>query len=68
MYIIIGFNGNSISTVEHILSACYGLELDNIYIDLDSNEVPVYDGSALNLDMLVKSGIQEQSNINSLLK
>ena len=62
-------NGNSISTVEHILSACYGLELDNIYIDLDSNEVPVYDGSASEfVDMLVKSGIQEQSEYKQFIK
>lgn len=39
--------GNSVSTVEHILSALYALEIDNVYIDIDSNEIPVYDGSAL---------------------
>ena len=38
--------GNFISTVEHILSALYGLEIDNVFIDLDSNEVPVCDGSS----------------------
>ena len=40
-------NGNNISTVEHILSALHGLEIDNVYIDLDSNEVPVCDGSSI---------------------
>ena len=39
-------NGNSVSTVEHILSALYALEIDNVIIELDSNEIPVYDGSA----------------------
>ena len=40
-------NGNTVSTVEHILSALYGLEIDNIFIDLNSNEVPVCDGSSM---------------------
>ena len=31
--------GNTISTIEHILSALYAFNIDNIYIDLDSNEV-----------------------------
>ncbi len=30
--------GNTISTVEHILSACYGLEIDNIFIDTFCND------------------------------
>lgn len=38
--------GNSVSTVEHILSALYALDIDNVYIDIDSNEIPVYDGSS----------------------
>ena len=33
--------GVMLSTVEHILSALYGLELDNVYIDIDSLEVPI---------------------------
>ncbi len=37
---------NSVSTVEHILSALYAFEIDNVYIDIDSNEIPVYDGSS----------------------
>ena len=41
--------GNTISTVEHILSALYGLDIDNVFIDLDNNEVPVNDGSSKSL-------------------
>ena len=48
-------NGNTVSTVEHILSALYGLEIDNIFIDLNSNEVPVCDGSSMMfVDLLQK--------------
>ena len=35
-----------ISTVEHLLSAFYGIGLDNAYVDLDNLEVPILDGSA----------------------
>ncbi len=35
-----------ISTVEHLLSALYGMEIDNAFIELDNFEVPILDGSA----------------------
>src|SRR5262249_34910849 len=36
-----------ISTVEHLLSALYGLGIDNAIVELDNFEVPILDGSAL---------------------
>src|SRR3954471_24933971 len=36
-----------ISTVEHLLSALYGIGVDNAFIELDIFEVPILDGSAL---------------------
>src|SRR5438067_8188552 len=36
-----------ISTVEHLLSALYGIGVDNAFIELDNFEVPILDGSAL---------------------
>src|SRR5436190_20578906 len=36
-----------ISTVEHLLSALYGIGIDNAYIELDNFEVPILDGIAL---------------------
>src|SRR6478672_1514309 len=36
-----------ISTVEHVLSALYGIGIDNAYVELDNFEVPILDGSAL---------------------
>ena len=62
-------NGNTISTVEHILSACYGLEIDNLFIDLNSNEIPVCDGSSLDFVKKFKQvGISEQSEFRKFLK
>ncbi len=61
--------GNTISTVEHILSACYGLEIDNIFIDLDSNEIPVCDGSSHDfVKKLETSGFDEQSEFKHFIR
>ncbi len=61
--------GNTISTVEHILSACYGLEVDNIFIDLDSNEIPVCDGSSHDfVKKLEISGFDEQSEFKNFIR
>ncbi len=61
--------GNTISTVEHILSACYGLEIDNIFIELDSNEIPVCDGSSYDfVNKLEDSGFNEQSEFKKFIR
>jgi UDP-3-O-[3-hydroxymyristoyl] N-acetylglucosamine deacetylase / 3-hydroxyacyl-[acyl-carrier-protein] dehydratase len=50
-----------IHTTEHILSALSGLRIDNIIIEMDANEPPVMDGSALLvLEKLKKAGVVEQ--------
>ena len=61
--------GNTISTVEHILSACYGLEIDNIFIDLDSNEIPVCDGSSYDFVKRIEdSGFNEQTEFKNFVR
>ena len=51
----------TISTVEHLLSALYGLGIDNLYIDLDSMEVPIMDGSGKRfIEEIERVGIEEQ--------
>ncbi len=51
-----------ISTVEHLLSALAGLGIDNAYIDLNSAEVPIMDGSAGPFVFLIQSaGIEDQN-------
>ncbi len=50
-----------ISTVEHLLSALAGLGIDNAYVDLSADEVPIMDGSAGPFVFLIQSaGIVEQ--------
>jgi UDP-3-O-[3-hydroxymyristoyl] N-acetylglucosamine deacetylase len=41
----IGFNGYSVSTVEHIMAAFFGLGIDNALVQIDGEEVPIMDGS-----------------------
>ena len=61
--------GNSVSTVEHILSALYAYEIDNLFIDLDSNEIPVCDGSSIQfIEELEKVTLQEQDSYKKFLK
>jgi len=55
-------DGVRISTVEHLLSAIAGLGIDNAYIDLSADEVPIMDGSAGPFVFLIQSaGIVEQN-------
>jgi UDP-3-O-[3-hydroxymyristoyl] N-acetylglucosamine deacetylase len=42
-------------TVEHLMSACAGLGLDNLYIDITAEEVPILDGSASSFVFLLQS-------------
>lgn len=50
-----------VHTVEHVLAALVGLQIDNILIELDSNEPPIGDGSAKPyVDVLLKGGFEKQ--------
>jgi len=55
-------NGVRVATIEHLMSAFAGLGVDNVYVDMDSAEVPIMDGSAGTFIFLLQStGIVEQS-------
>ena len=50
-----------VSTVEHLMSACAGLGIDNLYIDVTAEEIPIMDGSASSFVFLLQqAGLQEQ--------
>jgi UDP-3-O-[3-hydroxymyristoyl] N-acetylglucosamine deacetylase/3-hydroxyacyl-[acyl-carrier-protein] dehydratase len=60
----IGINGANISTVEHVLAAIKGLNIDNIICEVNGPEVPVADGSAIVfLKLLKEVGLKQQSSI-----
>lgn len=51
-----------VATIEHLLSACCGLGLDNLLIDITAEEVPILDGSAASFVFLLQSaGIELQA-------
>lgn len=54
-------NGVEVHTIEHMLSACFGLGIDNLEVLLDSEELPGFDGSAKEyVEAFEKAGISEQ--------
>ena len=58
-----------ISTVEHLLSALAGFGIDNAYIDLSSDEVPIMDGSAGPFVFLIQSaGVDEQNAVKRFMR
>ena len=44
-----------VQTIEHLMSACAGLGLDNLYVDISGEEVPILDGSAASFVFLLQS-------------
>jgi UDP-3-O-[3-hydroxymyristoyl] N-acetylglucosamine deacetylase/3-hydroxyacyl-[acyl-carrier-protein] dehydratase len=54
-------NGASVSTIEHVLAALVGLEIDNVLIDMDGPETPIMDGSSIQFVEAIRSaGFAEQ--------
>lgn len=57
-------SGNAkVSTVEHLMSACAGLGIDNLYVDITAEEVPILDGSAASFVFLLQSAGIELQNV-----
>ncbi len=58
----IGVGGAKVHTIEHLMSACAGLGIDNLYIDITAEEVPILDGSSASFVFLLQSaGVEKQS-------
>ncbi|ARU06950.1 UDP-3-O-[3-hydroxymyristoyl] N-acetylglucosamine deacetylase [Comamonas serinivorans] len=58
-----------VRTVEHLMSACAGLGIDNLYVDIDGEEVPILDGSAATFVFLLESaGIEAQAAPRKFLR
>jgi len=59
----------TIQTVEHFLAALWGLEIDNVLVEVHGVEFPGMDGSALGfMEELKKAGIKEQSGRKKRIK
>ncbi|MEP7157281.1 MAG: UDP-3-O-acyl-N-acetylglucosamine deacetylase [Betaproteobacteria bacterium] len=61
--------GARAATVEHLMSAFAGLGIDNAYVDLSAEEVPIMDGSAGPFIFLMQSaGIEEQGKAKRYIR
>jgi len=58
-----------VATVEHLMSACAGLGIDNLYVDITAEEVPILDGSAASFVFLLQSaGIEWQNAARQFIR
>jgi UDP-3-O-[3-hydroxymyristoyl] N-acetylglucosamine deacetylase len=58
-----------VATVEHLMSACAGLGIDNLYVDITAEEVPILDGSAASFVFLLQSaGIEWQNAARQFMR
>jgi UDP-3-O-[3-hydroxymyristoyl] N-acetylglucosamine deacetylase len=61
--------GVKVNTIEHLMSACAGLGLDNLYIDITAEEVPILDGSSASFVYLLQSaGIALQNKAKRFIR
>ncbi len=59
---VLGYGANRLSTVEHVLSALFGMEVANARIVVHGDEIPVVDGSAQAFaDAFAQTGVVEQA-------
>ena len=62
-------SGVSISTLEHLMGALYGLGIDNALIEIDNQEVPILDGSAkLFVEAISQIGIKDSNTPIKIIK
>ena len=59
----------NVHTVEHVLAALSGMGVDNAIVEMDSNEPPIADGSALPfVELIKKAGLQEQTELRKIFE
>lgn len=62
-------DGARINTIEHVLSALVGLQIDNCLIEINGPEVPIMDGSALPFIELIETvGLEEQNALRNFFE
>ncbi|MBA5861839.1 MAG: UDP-3-O-acyl-N-acetylglucosamine deacetylase [Nitrospira sp. CR1.1] len=65
----ISVNGHQVKTIEHLLAALVGMEVDNVYAEVNAGEVPVLDGSSSPFVRLIRAaGVIPQTRRQSYVK
>ncbi|MFN8429196.1 MAG: bifunctional UDP-3-O-[3-hydroxymyristoyl] N-acetylglucosamine deacetylase/3-hydroxyacyl-ACP dehydratase [Spirosomataceae bacterium] len=63
---VIEKDGGRIGTIEHLMAALAGLQVDNVLVEINGPEVPILDGSALPfVELIEKAGISEQNALRN---
>ena len=66
---LINDEGVRLSTTEHLMAAVAGLGIDNLFIEVDSAEIPIMDGSANPfVYLLLEAGISEQKKAKKFIR
>jgi UDP-3-O-[3-hydroxymyristoyl] N-acetylglucosamine deacetylase len=61
--------GLSVSTIEHLMAALHACDIDNLLIDIDSSEMPILDGSAIEYTSIIsKLGFKQLNSKKKYLK
>jgi len=62
-------NGVKVSTIEHLMGALFGLGIDNVLIEIDSEEVPILDGSAKEfIEKILSTGLEKSEAPIKIIK
>jgi UDP-3-O-[3-hydroxymyristoyl] N-acetylglucosamine deacetylase len=65
----LGSNGTKVKTVEHLLAALAGLEIDNVIVEVDGPEIPIMDGSSVDfVEMILSAGMTVQESSRAYIK
>jgi UDP-3-O-[3-hydroxymyristoyl] N-acetylglucosamine deacetylase len=57
---VIGCQGETVSTIEHLMAAVYSMRVDDLRVELDGAEVPIFDGSSRRfVELLREAGVQD---------
>jgi UDP-3-O-[3-hydroxymyristoyl] N-acetylglucosamine deacetylase / 3-hydroxyacyl-[acyl-carrier-protein] dehydratase len=63
---VIAKDGGRVGTIEHLISAAAGLQIDNLLIEIDGPEVPILDGSSIKfVELLESAGFVEQNALRN---
>ena len=61
--------GTKVSTIEHLMGALYGIGIDNLIVEVNSQELPILDGSAkIFIEKILSAGIKSSSTPIKLIK
>jgi len=66
---ISNLDGVNVATIEHLMAAIWGCEIDNLIIELDAQEIPIMDGSSSSFIFLIEcAGVHKQEEPRKIIE